>query len=175
MSPSTSLRALSRHRWARHPIVRRVTGYSAGSIVALIVSEIAFASALGFAHTGTTVASAFGFVGGAVPNYFLNRRWAWNDRRGRDRRTELLLYGCVSLSSFFVSALVTHQADLVARHLTTNSGGRVFLLTMTFLGVSALFFVIKFVLYETVVFKKPRMTLALAPATPELELASLAS
>jgi putative flippase GtrA len=138
----------------RHPLLRRISGYSAGSVVAIVVSEAAFAASLGWGHTGTTVASAVGFVGGAVPNYVLNRRWAWRDRRGRDRRTEIILYMGVAVATFLVSAVVTHWAEGVARHLTVNGGGQVALTTAAFLGVSAVFFVLKFVIYETVVFTR---------------------
>ena len=138
----------------RHPLLRRITGYSAGSVVAIVLSEAAFAASLGWGHTGTTVASAVGFVGGAVPNYVLNRRWAWRDRRGRDRRTELVLYMSVAIATFLVSAVVTHWAESAARHLTVDRGGQVALTTAAFLGVSAVFFVLKFVIYEMVVFTR---------------------
>jgi putative flippase GtrA len=140
------------HPLLRHPLVRRITGYSAGSIVAVIISEAAFAATYGWGHSGTTWASAAGFVGGAVPNYILNRRWAWRDRRGRNRRTEILLYMTVALASFAVSALVTHWAEDVARHLTAVRGWQVALITAAYLLVSAVFFVVKFVIYETLVF-----------------------
>ncbi|MGH9171278.1 MAG: GtrA family protein [Acidimicrobiales bacterium] len=145
---------LLQHPLARHPLARRITGYSAGSVVAVVVSEVAFALALGWGHTGTTVASAVGFVGGAIPNYILNRRWAWRDRRGRDRRSEILLYAVVSFATFVASALVTHWAETGARHVVTDRGGQVALVTGAYLGVSAVFFVVKFVIYETVVFRK---------------------
>ena len=138
----------------RHPLLRRVTGYSAGSVVAIVLSEAAFAASLGWGHTGTTVASAVGFVGGAVPNYVLNRRWAWRDRRGRDRRTELVLYMSVAVATFLVSAVATHWAEGTARHLTVDRGGQVALTTAAFLAVSAVFFVLKFVIYETLVFTR---------------------
>jgi putative flippase GtrA len=142
------------HPLARHPLVRRITGYSAGSVIALIVSEAAFAASYGWGHVGTTGASAFGFVGGAVPNYILNRRWVWSDRRGRDRRTEFTLYMCVSIASFLVSAVATHWAEVGTRQLTTDAGWRVLLVTGSYLGVSAAFFVFKFFLYEKIVFTK---------------------
>ena len=141
-------------QFANRPLVRRITGYSAGSVVAILVSEGAFAAALGWLHTGTTLASAAGFVGGAVPNYILNRRWAWRDRRGRDRSTEVSMYMSVALASFLVSAVVTHWAETGARHLTADRGSLVALTTAAFLVVSGVFFVLKFVIYETFVFTR---------------------
>jgi putative flippase GtrA len=136
----------------RHPLVRRITGYSAGSVVAVVISEACFAAAYGWGHSGTTLASAAGFVGGAVPNYILNRRWAWRDRRGRNRRQEILLYMVVAIASFLVSAIVTHWAEAGARHLTADRGWQVVLITAAYLGVSGVFFAVKFVIYEIFVF-----------------------
>ncbi len=154
VTASAKIQRWMEHPFLRHPLVRRVTGYSAGSVVAIIVSEAGFAAALGWGHTGTTIASAVGFVGGAIPNYILNRRWAWRDRRGRDRRAEILLYMTVALSSFVVSAVVTHWAEDWARRLVDDRGGQVAFTTAAFLAVSAAFFVVKFVIYETFVFTK---------------------
>jgi len=151
---SATTRSLQGSKFARHPLVRRITGYSAGSVVAIVISEAAFAAALGWAHTGTTLASAAGFIGGAMPNYILNRRWAWRDRRGRDRSTEILLYMAVALASFLVSAVATHWSEAGARHLTADRGSQVALTAVAFLVVSGVFFVLKFVIYETVVFTK---------------------
>lgn len=144
-------------RWSartllRHPLARRITGYSAGSVVAVVISEACFAAAYGWGHSGTTWASAAGFVGGAVPNYILNRRWAWRDRRGRNRRQEIVLYMAVAVVSFVVSAVVTHWAEIGARHLTAVRGWQVVLITAAYLGVSGVFFAVKFVIYETIVF-----------------------
>lgn len=154
MTPAARARRLLDHPFAQHPVVRKVTGYSAGSVVAIVVSEAAFAATLGWAHTGTTIASAVGFAGGAIPNYILNRRWAWRDRRGRDRRSEVTLYMVVSLATFIVSAGVTHFTKEWATHVTADRGAQVALTTVSFFAVSALFFVIKFFIYETFVFRK---------------------
>lgn len=133
-------------------LARRVAGYSAGSLIAAGTSELAFVVVLGWLHGGTTWASAAGFVGGAIPNYVLNRRWAWSDRRGRDRKTEVALYTAVAVSTFLVSAVATHWAQVGARHVTSDHGWAVAMTAAAFLGVSGIFFVLKFVLYERVVF-----------------------
>ena len=145
-----------RQRWLevirRRPLVRRIAGYSAGSVVATVTSEFAFLITLGWLHAGTTWASAAGFVGGAIPNYILNRRWAWSERRGRDRSTEIALYMAVALCSFAVSAVATHWAEEAAQGLTGNHGWTVLLTGLAYLCVSGVFFVAKFVLYERLVF-----------------------
>jgi hypothetical protein len=70
----------------------------------------------------------------------------------------------VAVASFLVSAVVTHWAESVARHLTAVRGWQVALITLAYLLVSALFFVVKFVIYETVVFTKaPDVVAAVDP------------
>jgi putative flippase GtrA len=133
-------------------MVRRLTGYSAGSAVAATLGELAFVLTYGWAHAGTTWASAAGFVAAAVPNYMLNRRWAWGDRRGRSRRAEAALYVAVALSSFVAAAIGTHWAKLGAVRLFPQSGWQTAVVATAYLGVSGVFFLVKFVLYERVVF-----------------------
>ncbi len=172
VSMPTWLRRLLEHPFARHPLVRKITGYSAGSVIALLCSQAAFAATLGWAHRGTTISSAVGFIGGAIPNYILNRRWAWRDRRGRGRKSEVTLYMVVSLATFIVSAGVTHVVKDWASHITADRGGVVGLTTLSYLAVSATFFVLKFFIYEKFVFKKhpaKRMVGPLRPMeTPEM-------
>jgi putative flippase GtrA len=133
-------------------MVRRLTGYSAGSAVAATLGELAFVLTYGWAHAGTTWASAAGFVAAAVPNYVLNRRWAWGDRRGRSRRTEAALYGMVAVTSFVAAAIGTHWAKVGAVRLFPQSGWQTAVVAAAYLGVSGVFFLVKFVLYERVVF-----------------------
>ncbi len=51
-----------------------------------------------------------------------------------------------------MSAVATHWAEIGARHLTAVRGWQVVLITAAYLGVSAVFFAVKFVIYEVVVF-----------------------
>jgi len=143
-------------RWARarrSPLVRKITGYSAGSVIAAFTSELAFAGVFSL-HAGTVLASLAGFVGGAIPNYILNRRWAWQDRRGRNPRQEIILYFLVSAAAFVVSVFATDITENWARTLTSNHNVRALLVDAAYLAVSGVFFVGKFVAYEFLVFTK---------------------
>jgi putative flippase GtrA len=134
------------------PLVRRFAGYSVGSIIATVTAELAFVIAYAWGHAGPVGASAAGFVGGAVPNYILNRRWAWPDRDGRSRRTEAVLYGLVALASFSASAVATRWAQHWARGLTGDASWRTLVVGAAYLVASGIVFVAKFVLYDRFVF-----------------------
>ncbi len=140
------------HSLRQIPLVRRITGYSVGSVIAAATAELAFVIAYGWGHAGPVGASAAGFIGGAVPNYFLNRRWAWPDRLGRSRRAEAALYAVVALGSFGASVAATRWAQHWARGLTADGSLRTLLPAAAYLVTSGLVFVAKFVLYDRVVF-----------------------
>jgi putative flippase GtrA len=133
-------------------LIRRIIGYTLGSVIAAITSELAFLLVYGLGGGGPAIASAAGFVGGAVPNYILNRRWAWSDRRGRRRRTEIGLYCAVALSSYGASVVATRATQDWARHTATGRSWQIVLVGAAYLGVSGVFFIVKFLLYHFAVF-----------------------
>ena len=78
-------RSVLRARVRRHPLWARMTRtalsarftkYALGSVVAFMLSNVVFA-AFYVMSASTTVCSVAGFIGGAIPNWILNRRWAW--------------------------------------------------------------------------------------------------
>lgn len=135
----------------RSPLGLRVTRYSIGSIVALVTSEITFALCY-TAGLGTTVCSVVAFVAGAVPNWVLNRRWAWR-RRGRPSlRREILPYVATSIISLVASSAATGWTNHQIRHTVASPGLRTAAVTAAYLVTFAVLFVAKFLLYEWVIF-----------------------
>lgn len=144
---------LSRSRTSRLGV--RLGRYTLGSVVAVITSEIAFVVCYGTGLLGTTASSAVAFVAGAIPNYILNRSWAWG-RRGRVRvGREVVLYAVVSLGSFAASALATGWASHVAPHVTSSHAERTALVAAAYLATYGVLFVAKFVIYQLVIFTSP--------------------
>ena len=74
--------------------IRLWARYTGASVVAGIISEVVFVVTYWFA-AAPLAASLLAFVAGAVPNYLMNRYWAWQ-RRGRpDRTREILPYAVI--------------------------------------------------------------------------------
>lgn len=75
----TALR-LSRLPWAR------LFRYSAVSIVAIAIGQVALVGYFYFAHWSARPATIASCITSGIPSYYLNRRWAW----GKSGRSHLL-------------------------------------------------------------------------------------
>ena len=137
----------------RHPLARRFGGYGAGSLVAAACGELGFVVTYGWAQRRDHVGH-----GGrirrarAVPNYILNRRWAWSDRRGRSRRAEITLYLLVVAGQLRGVGGGHPLGCRPGGIVSPSRAWQTVLVAGAYLAVSGVFFLLKFVLYETVVF-----------------------
>jgi putative flippase GtrA len=136
-------------------LVQRATRYTIGSVVAVVASEIAFVLCYGVGHLGTTATSAVAFVAGAIPNYVLNRSWAWQRRGKLHVGREIIGYWTVALFGFAVAALSTGWVNHAAPHLTSSHTERTALVAGTYLATYGVLFILKFVLFELVIFASP--------------------
>jgi len=141
-------------RGGHRGLLRRVTRYSLGSVVALATSEVTFIVCF-TGGLGTTVSSVLAFLAGVAPNWILNRRWAWQ-RRGRVRvGREVVVYSLVSLASLVASALATRWADHRAPSFTASHPIRVALVAGAYLATYGVLFLAKFAVFEWFVFAGP--------------------
>ncbi len=131
----------------------KVTRYAIGSVIALATSVVVFALLLG-AGLGTTACSVAAFVAGAIPNWVLNRRWAWERGEHRlDVVREVLGYLAVSLIALAASSLGTGATHAwVVRHVRAGSTARVLVVTGSYVAIQALLFLAKFLVYDRWVF-----------------------
>jgi putative flippase GtrA len=132
----------------------RVWRYTASSVIAAATSFLVFAGAYALG-TGTLAANVLAFVAGAVPNWVLNRSWAWQ-RTGRVHvMREVVLYVVVSLLSLAASTAATEWASREAHSLTADSTLRVLLVAGAYVVTYGVLFVAKYAVYELVVFAGP--------------------
>ena len=130
--------------------------YAAGSVIATVCSEVALIAAYGLLGAGAEAASIAGWVAGAIPNYLLNRRWAWKRQSGERRMRQAVLYWAVTLVTASLAVLATTGADDVIRNRLADRGERALLLGAVYLAVYGFAFVAKFVIFDKWVFGRRR-------------------
>ncbi len=129
----------------------RITRYSLGSLIAASSSAVTFAL-LYVLNAGTTACSVAAFIAGAIPNWVLNRRWAWQ-RRGRlVFGREIVGYVAVSIVSLVTTLSATAWTNHHVQGIPAHHGIRAFLVTTSYMAVVAVLFVAKFAIYEYWVF-----------------------
>jgi putative flippase GtrA len=132
----------------------KITRYAIGSVIALVTSVVVFALLyviLGGKHT--TICSIGAFLAGAIPNWILNRRWAWKIRGEVAFLREIVAYIAISGVVLVASSLGTGAMQVwVKHHVTPHHGIRVLLVTGAYVFVQAVMFAAKFVIYEHWVF-----------------------
>jgi putative flippase GtrA len=140
--------------FSRSAFAAKVTKYAIGSVIALMTSVVVFALMyviLGGRHT--TICSIGAFVAGAIPNWVLNRRWAWKLQGEVAFLREIVAYIAISGVVLVASSLGTGaMQSWVKVHVTPHHGIRVILVTGAYVFVQAVLFVVKFLIYEKWVF-----------------------
>jgi putative flippase GtrA len=130
----------------------KMTRYAIGSVVALATSVVVFAI-MDWLGIHTAIDSAAAFIAGAIPNWVLNRKWAWKMTDRADFMREIVAYIVISLvvwgASSWVTGLTQHWVD---NNVSKGTGLRVILVTASYVAVQAVFFVVKFVIYDKWVF-----------------------
>lgn len=129
----------------------RITRYTLGSVVAAATSGVVFAI-LYILGVGTTLCSVIAFIAGAIPNWILNRRWAWKVRGRIAFGREIVAYIIVSALTLLASSEATAWTARQVKSIPAHHGIRVALVTASYLGVFAILFVARFAVYEMWIF-----------------------
>jgi putative flippase GtrA len=139
-------------RFARTAFAAKLTKYAIGSLVALTTSVIVFA-VMDWMGIRTGIDSAAAFVAGAIPNWVLNRRWAWKMEGRAEFMREIFAYTVISVLVWAASTWATgNTQDWASSNIPAGSGLRVIVTTAAYVFVQAVFFLVKFVIYDKWVF-----------------------
>jgi putative flippase GtrA len=139
-------------RLTRTALSARFTKYALGSVIAFISSNVVFAL-LYVMNASTTACSIAGFVAGAIPNWILNRRWAWR-RRGRPVfGREIVGYIAISILVLVTTSAATGWTNDQVQSIPPHHGIRVMIVTASYVAVTVVLFFVKFLLYEHWVFQ----------------------
>jgi putative flippase GtrA len=150
MTLTESAPARSLAIWRDRGLMARIGKYTTGSVVAVISSEVTFLLVFG-SGVRSSVSTVAAFLAGAIPNYILNRRWAWQ-RTGRAHRREIALYLAVIALGLFVQMVFTFIGARIAHRLFDHRDAQTLFVGAIFLFSSGVTFVMKFVLFNRYVF-----------------------
>jgi putative flippase GtrA len=139
-------------RFTRTALSTRFTKYALGSVVAFILSNVAFALFY-VMNASTTVDSVAGFVAGAIPNWILNRRWAWQ-RHGRPPARQIIGYGGVSIVVLVTTSAATGWTNSQVQSIPAHQGLRLLIVTASYVAVTVVLFAAKFAIYEYWIFSE---------------------
>jgi putative flippase GtrA len=135
-----------RPRW-----YKRLARAAASSALATALSQITLIGLL-WAGAAPVLASAVAFVVGAVPNYFVSRRWAWGKRGKPPVGRELVPYLAVIAATGVASVGLTTVAGWLVEPLDLPKLWSIVLLDAAFLGSYGVVFLVKFTLLDRIVF-----------------------
>lgn len=125
--------------------------YAGASVIAGLISEAVFLASYGFGAL-PAVASVLAFVAGAVPNYLMNRYWAWQQRGRADRKRETLPYAVIVIVTALAAIGITTLADSWVQAHVASHTWRTILVGAAFLGTYGFMFILKFVLFDRLIF-----------------------
>lgn len=138
-------------RMRRSALGVRITRYTIGSVLAAATSAVVFAL-LYIMGVSTTACSVIAFIAGAIPNWTLNRRWAWQVKGRVAFGREIVGYVVVSALTLLASSEATAWTQRQVTSLPAHYGLRVALVTASYLAVFAILFAVRFVIYERWIF-----------------------
>jgi putative flippase GtrA len=136
----------------RTALSARLTKYALGSLVAFVIGNVAFALCY-LLNGSTTTCSVVGFVAAAIPNWILNRRWAWQ-QSGRPPARQIVGYAAVSVVVLLSTSAVTGWTNAHVQSVPQHHGLRLLIVTGAYVLVTVLLFFAKFAIYEYWIFSE---------------------
>lgn len=159
--PSMELLAnfIRKHPWwqwlTRTPFSAKMTKYALSSVIAFMLSNVTFAFCY-WLGMGTTAPTIIAFVAAAIPNWIMNRRWAWQ-QTGRAPTKQIVSYAAVSAMVLLVTGFATGRTNWwVKHHVINHHGLRLLIVTGMYVLVTVVLFFTKFAIYEFLIFEDRR-------------------
>jgi putative flippase GtrA len=139
-------------RLTRTALSTRLTKYALGSVVAFTTGNIAF-MLFYVLNASTTACSVAGFIAAAIPNWILNRRWAWQ-RSGRPPARQVVGYIGVSIVVLVSTSAATGWTNSQVQSIPAHHGLRLLIVTASYVAVTVVLFFAKFAIYEYWIFSE---------------------
>lgn len=141
-------------RFRRSRVGMTFAKFFAGSMVGTAISQLVLITLYGIGGTSAVTASMLAFVAGAVPNFFLNRRWAWGRIGTEGAWREMVPYAVVVTVGGLTASGLSSFAEHLIRPVVESHVWRTAILDLAYLTSFGLVFVFKFALLDRFVFHR---------------------
>ena len=146
-----SLAAFARAR-IETPVVRKLIKYSAVSVIAVVITIGLQAFCYGVLKLGPFYSPLTASTVAAIPSYFLNRMWVWRKSGRSHMKREVLPFWIMFFIGLFASLGASAFAQSLVDDPDISHGTQTFVVTFaSFLAFAALW-VLKFILFNKVLF-----------------------
>jgi putative flippase GtrA len=131
------------------PLTAKVAKYASTSVLSTVISEITLLILYSTRMAGAVEAAVAATITGGILSYVLSRYWIWPDADRSRAGRQLIWYWVIAFVGLVASSWVTGET---ASHANERGVLRVAVVGLAYLGTYATLWVMKFVLYQRLLF-----------------------
>jgi putative flippase GtrA len=136
---------------ARSPTGKTFVKYSLVSVISVAINLVLLVFALNAVNWSPAVSNIFAVGVSAVPSYYLNRAWAWGKRGRSHLLKEVVPFWAFAFLGLVISTVAVHYVGTNVKHM--HRAVRTALLGGTQVGAFGVLWVIKFIVFNELMFK----------------------
>jgi putative flippase GtrA len=136
----------------RGPGGRKLFRYSLASAVAVVVSVICLVIFNGVIGMSAWVASTLSTAIAAVPNYEMNRKWAWGKTGRSHVWKEVVPFWALAFLGWGISTISVHIMEAYAKHHHFHHLLQTAAVTVVYVGAFGVLWIGKFIVFNKLLF-----------------------
>jgi putative flippase GtrA len=126
--------------------------YSVASIVAVIVSEICLVIFNGVIGMSAWVSSSLATAIAAIPNYYMNRKWAWGKNGRSHLLKEVVPFWGLAFAGWALSTYSVYVMEHYAKHHHFAHAFTTALVAIVYVAAFGVLWIAKFVIFNKLMF-----------------------
>lgn len=146
MSPASLVARL------RSPEGRKLWRYSLVSVISVGISTAVLVFCSGVLSLSAVVSNTIATVVATIPNYELNRRWAWGMSGRSHLWKEVVPFWVLGFASYGFSTIAVYYAEEFAKHERYAHLVRTGLVGITSIAAFGVMWIIKFIVFNRLLF-----------------------
>ena len=152
MSARESLAPSELIRRLRGPGGQKLLKYSVASVVAVVISEICLVLFNGVVGMSAWVSSSLATAIAAVPNYYMNRKWAWGKHGRSHVWKEVVPFWALALLGWALSTFSVYVMERYAKHHHFAHVWSTLSVAVVYIAAFGVLWVAKFVIFNRLMF-----------------------